>query len=278
MELREFCAVKAFTEGPVITRTQTLAFVAYRDGLVYLTDMSGSVTATIPTGGSPNGLTEGKDNVIYVAQAGAQPSAAVKRMTGGIQRIHPDGSVDYLTQDLVSPNDICFGPDGFLYVTDPTHTRSMNDGRIWKVDPDSGAAEILTSVPWYPNGIGFSTEDDALYVADSRHARIVRYALANGRLGHEEDFARMNHNRPDGFCFDVGGNLIVAAPDPQTAGDLQIFDRDGQFLETVSTGAQPYITNVALGADRRMFITSGDGILTIGDWPTAGLPLHPFRG
>jgi gluconolactonase len=242
--------------------------------------MDGVLSQPVVTGGGPNGLTEGKDGVLYVAQNGGKhPAHKWPGITGGVQRISAGGTVDYLTQDPVSASDICMGPDGLLYVTDPTRTAARDDGRIWRCDPESGEAEILISVAWQPNGIGFSLEKDALYVADTRHCRIVRYTLSGGRLSHEEDFARLPHNVPDGFCFDVDGNLIIAAVNFQAAGDLQVYDRNGHFLESCYLGDDPFYTNVALSADRRLFITnaSGGGVLVIDDWPTAGLPLNPFR-
>src|SRR5581483_1968647 len=164
-------------------------------------------------GGQPNGAAEGSDCSLYLAMAGGMfPGRQYTAQPGGVAVIRPSGRLDWLTTDPVSPNDLCFGPDGHLYVTDPTRGR-MPDGRIWRIDPLTGLGTILASVPWYPNGIGFGTRPDHLYVADTTNARIVRWNLdPKSGLDGEETVVLMDHGRPDGFAFDSDDNLIVAAP------------------------------------------------------------------
>ena len=280
MNVQRICSEGGYTEGPVIRRDGSLAFVSIDEGRVYAVGVDRQIRLVASTGGGPNGLVEGKGGILYVAQNGGKwPSKRLPGITGGVQRIDRGGNVEYITQDMVSPNDLCFGPDGLLYVTDPTRVPARDDGRIWRCDPASAEAELLISLTWYPNGIGFSFEDDAVYVADTTNARIVRFTIGSSRLVPGEDFARLPHNVPDGFAFDVDGNLLVASPDPNGRGDLQVFDREGRFMERVDLGDGPYYTNVAIGADHRVYITDANagGVLLLEDWPTAGLPLHPFR-
>jgi gluconolactonase len=269
-----------FTEGPVWTRGGKLVVTSVDRGHLYLIGDEGPSILAV-TGGGANGATEGADGSLYVTQnSGRGPWFRRPPLTGGVQRVWPDGLVEWVTMDPVSPNDLCFGPDGLLYFTDPSYPASKSDGRLWRVDVDSKETELLMSVPWFTNGIGFGLEDDVVYVADSGGGRIVSFPLTSEGLGKPETHLRMNHGRPDGFAFDVDGNFIIGAlPKADALGDLQVWSRDGKLLECVQPGDNRMYTNIALDQDRRMAVTAADaGSVFVADaWPAAGLPLHPFR-
>jgi len=266
------------TEGPVLRTDGEIVVVSMDRGKVYAIKDGQARTLAEP-GHFPNGATEGLDGTIYITQMGGKrwgPAAG----TGGVQKVGRDGSVSWLTQDPISPNDLCFGPDGFLYITDPTRPMSRNDGRLFRCNIETGEAELLCSVPWYPNGIGFGM-DDALYVARSGQHRIMRFSWDDGHLGKEETFVQMSTLcTPDGFTFDTEGNIIVASNSHcDHSGRIQTFDRNGVQIDTFLPGTNKLYTNVALSPDRVLIITNADGgrVLTVDHWPYAGLPLYPFR-
>ncbi len=274
-----------FTEGPVITQAGEFVVTSIDRGCVYRV-RDGEATVLAVTGGGPNGATEGPhDGVgpsIYVAQnGGTRPARRWPYVTGGIQVVRAGGRVDWVTQDPVSPNDLCFGPGGLLYLTDPTRGRSRrDDGRIWRCDPVSGEAELLCSVPWYPNGIAFGVDDDALFVASTGERRIVRFPLTPFGLGAPEDYVRIAAGLPDGFCFDDQGNLIVAAVgEGGRPGQIQTYGPTGVLVDVLEPGSSSKYTNVALSPAGTLLITDADGgsVLVVDDWPSSGLPLHPFR-
>lgn len=262
-----------FTEGPVVTRDGGVVFVSVDQGVVHRFDGSGcGVLAS--TGGGPNGLAEGPDGTLYVAQNGGRWSASPRpTFTGGVQAVSPEGEVRWVTQDPISPNDLCLGPDGALYVTDPTRRPAMDDGRLWRIDPDTGDADLLASVPWYPNGIGFGP-DGALFVADTTARRILRYAdgIASG-----EEFCRVG-GLPDGFAWDAEGRLVICAVGTESPGTLEVRDGDGGLSETIAPGGSRHYTNVAISPEGALFLTDADeGRLLRAEWPSGGLPLHPWR-
>jgi gluconolactonase len=267
-------------EGPIWRQDGSIAIVSLDHGCIYAVADSGRRTLAV-TGGGPNGAAEGRDGSLFVAQNGGKPPARLwPLVTGGIQIVQPGGRVDWLSQDPVSPNDICFGPDGLLYFTDPTRRRpARDDGRIWRCDPETGDAELLLSTGWYPNGIAFGKADDALYVADTGQSRIVRFPMVSGGLGRQEVAVEMIHGMPDGLAFDTEGNLLIAAGSPGGEGDIQTYDAGGRLVDVFVPAASPAITNLALSADHRLLVTDSDGhrLLLVEGWPTAGLPLHPFR-
>ena len=57
-----------FTEGPLWTRDGRLLVVAMSRGLVVEVDLGGGVVGAVETGGGPNGLAEGPDDAVWVAQ------------------------------------------------------------------------------------------------------------------------------------------------------------------------------------------------------------------
>lgn len=269
-----------FTEGPVVTRAGDILVTSLSHARIYrCRDGRAEVFAETP--GAANGATEGKDGRIYTAHLGGkQPGRYDPALPGGVQLIDASGTVTWLTQDPISPNDICFGPDGHLYVTDPTRPATRNDARLWRVDPQTGEAELLLSVEYFANGIGFGVEDDAMYVASTNAQQIVRYPLNNGRLGRLEVAIQMSRGYPDGFAFDVEGNVVIAAismsDDP---GEIQTWTTDGKLLDSFSPGAFKQYTNVAFTDDQTLIVTASDAgqVVAFKNWPLAGLRLHPFR-
>lgn len=269
-----------FAEGPVFRGAGDVLVTSIDRGHLYrIVDGEASLFAV--TGGGPNGATEGVDGSIYVAQNGGRaPAAPDPSTTGGVQRVGPSGRLEWVTRDPISPNDLCFGPDGYLYLTDPTRRPQRDDGRLWRVDVATGDAELLVSVPWYPNGIGFGVEDDALYVASTGDATIRRFPVSASGLGKPEVFLKMDCCHPDGFAFDVEGNIVIAAPGTaDSPGSVQVWSPEGRHLDLFQPGDGRYYTNLAISPERALVVTdsSHGRVLVVRDWPHRGLPLHPFR-
>ena len=286
------------SEGPLFLQRGGLLTVAVDRGQILRTTDEGQTIFAV-TGNGPNGLAEGADGSVYVAmsgRAGRQPAGGTK---GGILAVRPNGDQSWITCEPVAPNDLCFGPDGLLYFTDPARGR-RDDGRIWRVNVETREAQLLVSVGWYPNGIGFGLEDHAVYVADTTGGRIMRYPIIRGGLGSVELAVQMAYGVPDGFAFDVDGNIIVAAqkdlfaapggPAAALGDDIQTYAPSGRLTDAYRPQISQHYTNVALTSARRLVITAagdtsaiasgretGGAILAVDDWPAVGLALHPFR-
>jgi gluconolactonase len=274
-----------FTEGPTITSDGELVVVSIDQGRLYRITEAGAGTLAQLDGG-PNGATADENDVIYVAQNGgnwmrnANPErAAPAGMSGGIQRVTLSGAATWISRDPLAPNDLCFGPDGNLYVTDPTRNRKYDDGRIWRCDVATGQTVLLHRVAWFCNGIGFGP-DDRLYVASSGDRRIMRFTVNETGLEDEEIVCQMGEHAPDGFAFDIDGNLVIASLSrTETPGELQVWTPEGRLLERIRTGRGRHYTNVALDGAGHLVFTDSDGgqVMCVDEWPAVGLALYPFR-
>ncbi len=264
-------------EGPVVCQDGALLVTSVNQGRVFRI-ADGRVKTFAATGGGPNGAAEGPDGTIYIAQnGGVRPALNEIRSDAGIQTITSNGEVEIFGLCMRSPNDLCFGPDGFLYVTDPKRP-GWNEGRIWRCSIKNGLCVEILSCDWYPNGIGFSLNDDWIYVADSKNRRIVRIPIASPGANTVETLFELDHGIPGGFAFDAEGRLVVACPnfEPE-CGDVQVY-ADGKLIEVIRPGISQLYTNVAISQDCRIYICDADsGNVLAGHWPCPGLALHPFR-
>jgi gluconolactonase len=279
LKVRTIAEGLGFTEGPVILQNGTIAVTSLTHGCVYLIDSSGT-RILAETDAAANGATEASDGALYVTHFCGGTAKQGTPSTGGVLRVDPTGAVEWLTKDPISPNDLCFGPDGYLYVTDPTRPRRQ-DGRIWRCDIHARTAELLVSVPWHPNGIGFGLRDDQMFVASTHSKEMVVFPLTRDGLGEPRLFCKIPSGRPDGFAFDEEGNLLVAAPaeSPDEQSYIHIFDTEGRAIEAFAPIPSPRFSNLALGTDGLMIVTdvAHESVLSIEGWPVKGMALHPFR-
>jgi gluconolactonase len=272
-----------FTEGPVLLRDGGISVVSMTHGRVYVLTDGSAPQILAETEASPNGGTQGPDGALYLTHTAGPPPAKQSTVatTGGILRLTLDGELSWVTRDPISPNDLCFGPDGLLYVTDPTRPRRQ-DGRLWRIDVETGRSELLVSVPWHPNGIGFGPDDDRLVVASTHSRQLVTFPYAPGRpLGEPTVLCDLPSGKPDGFAFDVDGNILVASPAeaPTDQSYIHLFAPDGKLLDSYAPHPSNRLSNCALSPQGTLVVTDvhHESVLRVQGWPTAGLPLHPFR-
>lgn len=278
-------------EGPVALPDGTWLIVegGANRGCVTHISPDGSTKRVVKKTGRPNGLAVDSDGFIWVAES-KHPS---------LVRLTLDGKADVVAtgcdgEPFLFPNDLCFGPDGFLYLTDsgvfidqfapnnqirPDYLTVHYDGRVYRIDTDSGRPTKLDSGIKFTNGIAFGP-DDCLYANETLTGNIYRYQIKpSGEWGPRTLFGNVirpeapaGWKGPDGMAFSSDGQLYVAVFGQQ---DVTVLDRDGAVAERLATlGKLPTNVAFALTGRRQIYVTEYEhGQMEIFDVPTDGLPL-----
>jgi gluconolactonase len=280
-----------FTEGPIVLSTGEIVVTSISRGKLYRINPDGGGSLMIDLGGGANGAAVDADDTIYVAQNGGRWAANGPQWpptsVGGIQVVRaPYDSWEWLTREPIAPNDLCFGPDGMLYVTDPTRSLNLEDGRIWRVDPTTGGTELLASVPFFCNGIAFDA-DGHLYVASTHEALIYVCDVESGTLTPPKVAIDLKHRWPDGMAFDSVGNLVIGAVHAgglgvnSTGGQaaIETWTVDGERIDEYIPGPGDHFANICFDGKGGLIITASDHgeVLLVPDWGDPGLPLYPLR-
>lgn len=276
MSIDVFQSGLGFIEGPVWTPQGQLCVTSISHGCVYVLGGDGKVLDRIPTGGGPNGLAVGA-GALWVAQNGGIFGAS-GTMRGGIQKIQ-NGQVELLfAEALTAPNDLCFGPDGRLYVTDPLTDRALTEeieGSVFACDPRTGEIETIVSKRLFPNGIAFDPSGEQMYLALTYPRMIEKFRFIEGRLTSQGVLCTLAKGRPDGIAVDREGQLWVCTPG---TGGLEVFSPQGQALRRIEFGDGTMTTNCCFGGPGMtdLFVTAaGLGSVLRLDAGVAGLPLYP---
>jgi gluconolactonase len=276
-------------EGPVALPDGSFLVVEGGRGCVTQISPNGQTKRIIAVTGEPNGLAVDRTGAIWVADI--RPPALIRlTMDGKFERVL-NGCQG---EPFLFPNDLCFGPDGALYLTDsgiltdefapggvirPDWADLKMDGRVYRVDTHTMKIEKLDSGLKFVNGIAFGA-DQKLYINDTVTGMVYRYPWKNGKLvGPREDFGNVNDPNkpvlfkgPDGMAFDVNGKLYVAV---YAQADVTVLGKDGKVLERISTpGNLP--TNVCFGlhGQKKIYVTEYElGRLECYDVDAEGLPL-----
>ncbi len=190
-------------------------------------------------------------------------------------RTEIDGSINVLAdrfegRRLNSPNDVVVKSDGTVWFTDPTYgIKSNYEGyraepeqaarNVFRLDPATGDLRSVVDDFGQPNGLAFSPDEKRLYIADSARSHdpdaepVIRvYDVVEGnRLANGRIFCRLDNGIPDGFRFDIEGNLWTSAGD-----GVHCFAPDGSLIGKILVPQT--VANLCFGGPRRnrLFITA----------------------
>lgn len=239
--------------------------------------------------GRPNGLAVDQSGFIWVAES-RRPALLRVRLDGRVEVI----ATECKGEGFLFPNDLCFGPDGALYLTDSgflidelmpggrlraDYMSVKMDGRLYRIDRKGRSIRKLDSGLDCANGIAFGPENN-LYVAETRTGAIYRYPWREGgKIGPRGNFGNVldltappGWKGPDGMAFGADGKLYVAVFGQQ---EVAVLAHDGSRVRRIKTqGKQP--TNVAFGlpGQKKIYITECEyGQLEAIDVDVDGLPL-----
>jgi len=250
-----------FTEGPVWLPDDRVALTSISHGCVYIVDPRDGALERIDTGGGPNGLACSADGTLYVAQNGGAWGAS-GTAEPGVQVI-TGSHVDYLVEGLGAPNDLTFGPDGRLWITD---TRAQFDvstpdaglpGHVYATDIDSGDTRVVIGDgPVFINGLGFDRDGSRLLVTVTLSSQLLSYVISpDGAVGAPEIVHTFEDGWPDGMTVSAHGDYWVAL----TAADrIDVVDTWGRRVGEIGLPAGSLPTNVCIGGRRydELFVTA----------------------
>ncbi len=147
-----------------------------------------------------------------------------------VTRTEYDGTITVLCDShagraLNGPNDAVLHLDGHIWFTDPGYgTSGFYEGMpaehelpaaIYRLDPATGATEVMSTELGRPNGLAFSPDFQRLYVADTgashipdhpSHIKVFDVQGATS-LGASTAFHDMGAGFADGLRVDVDGNV-----------------------------------------------------------------------
>ncbi|SEJ82023.1 gluconolactonase [Sphingobium sp. AP50] len=274
-------------EGPVSLGNGTFALVEMGEERACVTLLHNEIAQRIyaNAGGRPTGLALDGDGHLWVA--GGPGNSLVRIDCLGRELLRVTG---YRDHPFLFPNDLAFGPNGLLYMTDSgmqpeafiTGLAIRSDfataayrGCVYEIDPATGVVlRCLANDLRFANGIAFDAAG-AMYVNETLTGRILRQEL-DGAL---ELFAQvsaensgMTFSGPDGMAFDLDGRLYCAI---YGEGRVAVIGGDGTLLPSLQTnGHLP--TNVAFcPSDHALLVTEVEhGAIEILTVPAMGIPLH----
>lgn len=174
-------------------------------------------------------------------------------------------------------NDNCLDAKGRVYFTDPRYVgpepRELDRMSVYRLDPQGGKVELITSQVSKPNGIALSPDGRTMYLADndnggddvlkpSKQGDMKIYAFpldADGKPAGERrtivDFG--DRKGCDGMAVDVAGNLYLTVREPSRPGVL-VVDPTGKELAFIPTGPAGQTGDKPIGLPSNVEFGLGD--------------------
>jgi gluconolactonase len=292
MQAQHFSTEIAAPEGPI----------SLADGSMYVTEMT-SATACVTrldpqgrrsvvrrTGGRPNGLAVDGDGNVWIAEALLRQLICIDPEGNEISRLGGDD----VNGPFLFPNDLAFGPDGHLYMTDsgmpmvdflegqnfvPNFMELNWDGRVYEIDPKANkVVRVIDRGIRFTNGIAFDAKG-LLYANASFQGDVYRYDVFGPNGARREMFGNVlqpddqtGFKGPDGMKFGMDGRLYCTVYGQQ---NVTVLDAQGNVAERLMLDG-PCPTNLCFSRDGSHILVTevSKGQVERLPAPCAGLPLH----
>ena len=200
-----------------------------------------------------------------------------------VLRISLAGQIDVLVEDiglrrLSTPNYPAFTSDGTLWVTDSGTRWGADDGFLFRVGL-TGEPEIVDDACHrFPNGLAWSTNEEVLYLCESRLPGVVTYSFRDGFFGSRTEWMRFERTVPDGLAVDQAGTLFVSCWRPDRVYRIRGHAEPEVYLDDWTGEWLNSPTNLCFAGqslDRLCFASLGGWSITdiAADTPGRPLPL-----
>jgi len=290
--MKIFAKDLGFPEAPVLLPDGSFLCVEMSPdkGCVTHLNADGSSRRVVAKTGRPNGLARDRNGFIWVAETAMR--ALLKMTMAGDYQVFAD---ECRGERFLFLNDLAFAPSGELYLTDsgvlldeivpggvlnPNYRSMSYDGRVYRIEVQSGAVEIVDRGMMFTNGIAFGPSGD-LYIAETMTGNIYRYPCRGGTVaGRRELFGNVierfdpkDLKGPDGMKFGADGNLYVAV---FGQGDITVLGTKGEVIDRIKTDGMCPSNLVFAGRGRnQIYVTEVlSGTVQVFDVATAGYTLH----
>ncbi|MGO4317849.1 SMP-30/gluconolactonase/LRE family protein [Agrobacterium sp. MCAB5] len=279
-------------EGPVVKSDGSFWAVEMAAGRACVSRVSyaDGIVPTIEVGGRPNGMTIDGNDRLWVAEA-RHGAVICYDVDGTIVR-----EIKHPTKRFLWANDLRFGPNGLLYLTDsgildttyitgisidPAYRSFDYEGCIFEIDPVAGTVlrEIDAGMK-FANGLAFNA-DGFLFVNETLTGNVYRYDLSEvdpirrpfGNVYQTGDFPEWAG--PDGMAFGADGRLYCTI---YGQGGISVLDLTGKLVDVIKTNGSR-TTNIAfIGNTSTAIVTEVEhSAVELVEMPCSGLALHRPR-
>jgi gluconolactonase len=128
------------------------------------------------------------------------------------------------------PNDLAFGPDGRLYVSDPARDRAAGPGRLLVFGSGERGEVRVELADAYINGVGFDGDGRLLW-AESYDCWMARHD-GDGDAGRYTRFSNLPADHmPDGFAVAEDGRIFIATC---TSHAITVISPDGEVVDVIT--------------------------------------------
>lgn len=230
------------------------------DRMLRFDECSASVSVFRQPCGNSNGNTVDRQGRLVTCEHGGRRVA----------RTEIDGSVTTLAESyrgkrLNSPNDVVVRSDGSIWFTDPTYGidsdyegnkshREQAGNYVYRLDPATGALDIVADSFEQPNGIAFSPNERELYIVDTGRSHsadgpqhIRKFSVDGGKLTDGKVFAVSTAGFFDGLRLDDEGRIWTSAGD-----GVHCYDPDGTLIGKILV--PEVVSNVCFGGLKRNYL------------------------
>lgn len=199
-----------------------------------------------------------------------------------VVRTEHDGSLRVLADRyqglrLNSPNDVVVRRDGSIWFTDPSYgiltdyeglrAEPEMNCHVYRLEPGTGALEIVAADFLKPNGLAFSPDERSLYVADTgashdpegpRHIRRLGVSTDGRRLDGGQVFATCTAGLFDGLRLDTESRVWTSAGD-----GVHCYASDGTLIGKILI--PEIVSNVCFGGAKlnRLFICGTTSLYSV---------------